>query len=451
MNEAVSFESLSWNAMQLSAKAIVDAADLAFLLWPDGQIAEASLGTRTGLEIDTNSLVNRDVAEIVHPQDAAQITDLVAKARNGQRPRPVKMRHSPLIQDGTVALYSAHMARDGKNIMLLGSALSAELALSAKAAHAEIAKHKSEDREISEARYRLLFESSSEGLLVVDRASGLIEQSNGNASALIGRSEGDLIGTPLWSHFADDPDDLPNVGDTSSEFLKLKARLSATGETVRLTAHTVRSFLGTMLIVRLNRIRAPERSQNDDRNAPAVELLRRTSVPVLLTDKTGKIGWCNTAFAALVSNTRIVGAPVAEVLGISSHALDLVLHQANTHGRAPTSLSSLDSRLAIAEDAHLTIVSIPDNTAGSYGFLVHMMDKEKSEPGNIARPETSALAGLVGEAPLKDLVRKSTTVIERGCIEAALRLTGNNRAAAANALGLSRQSLYLKIREHNLG
>ena len=48
--------------------------------------------------------------------------------------------------------------------------------------------------------------------------------------------------------------------------------------------------------------------------------------------------------------------------------------------------------------------------------------------------------------PLKDLVRETTDVIEKLCIEAALELTGDNRASAAEVLGLSRQSLYVKLR-----
>lgn len=36
-------------------------------------------------------------------------------------------------------------------------------------------------------------------------------------------------------------------------------------------------------------------------------------------------------------------------------------------------------------------------------------------------------------------------VIEKICIEAALEITNNNRAAAADLLGLSRQSLYVKL------
>ena len=41
--------------------------------------------------------------------------------------------------------------------------------------------------------------------------------------------------------------------------------------------------------------------------------------------------------------------------------------------------------------------------------------------------------------------------MERLCIEAALELTGNNRASAAEVLGVSRQSLYSKLHRYGLG
>jgi len=53
--------------------------------------------------------------------------------------------------------------------------------------------------------------------------------------------------------------------------------------------------------------------------------------------------------------------------------------------------------------------------------------------------------------PLKELVRETADVIERLCISAALKLTGDNRATAAELLGLSRQSLYAKLRRYGLG
>jgi DNA-binding NtrC family response regulator len=60
------------------------------------------------------------------------------------------------------------------------------------------------------------------------------------------------------------------------------------------------------------------------------------------------------------------------------------------------------------------------------------------------------LTDLVGRVPLKSLVRDTADIIEKLCIEAALRLTDNNRASAADMLGLSRQSLYIKLRRFGI-
>ena len=48
------------------------------------------------------------------------------------------------------------------------------------------------------------------------------------------------------------------------------------------------------------------------------------------------------------------------------------------------------------------------------------------------------------------MVRDTTDVIERLSIEAALEITRDNRASAAEMLGLSRQSLYVKLRRYGL-
>ena len=90
------------------------------------------------------------------------------------------------------------------------------------------------------------------------------------------------------------------------------------------------------------------------------------------------------------------------------------------------------------------------------GQIVHLRDvgprvRPPSQAG--ARPTRSVeqLTELIGRVPLKDLVREATDAIERLCIEAALELSGDNRASAAEMLGLSRQSLYVKLRRYGLG
>jgi DNA-binding NtrC family response regulator len=70
-------------------------------------------------------------------------------------------------------------------------------------------------------------------------------------------------------------------------------------------------------------------------------------------------------------------------------------------------------------------------------------------PASEGLPRTvEQLTELIGRMPLKDIVRESTDLIERQCIEAALSYTSNNRASAAEILGLSRQSLYSKLHRH---
>jgi DNA-binding NtrC family response regulator len=57
---------------------------------------------------------------------------------------------------------------------------------------------------------------------------------------------------------------------------------------------------------------------------------------------------------------------------------------------------------------------------------------------------------LIGSQSLRDIVAKTTDVVEKMCIETAVELTSNNRVAAAEMLGLSRQSLYVKLRKYGL-
>ena len=78
-------------------------------------------------------------------------------------------------------------------------------------------------------------------------------------------------------------------------------------------------------------------------------------------------------------------------------------------------------------------------------------ERAATAPPRRLPPSLEHLSELIGRVALKDLVREATDVIERLCIEAALELTRDNRASAAEILGLSRQSLYIKLRRYGLG
>ena len=87
-----------------------------------------------------------------------------------------------------------------------------------------------------------------------------------------------------------------------------------------------------------------------------------------------------------------------------------------------------------------------------HGFSLRPVAARRPAAGTAAVARSAnELADLVGRMPLKDIVRESTDRIERLCIEAALAFTADNRASAAEILGLSRQSLYSKLHRHGLG
>ncbi len=89
-----------------------------------------------------------------------------------------------------------------------------------------------------------------------------------------------------------------------------------------------------------------------------------------------------------------------------------------------------------------------------YGFVIRPARRSAALPPSQLRelPRTAEqLTQLVGRVSLREIVAETTDVIERMCIEAALNLTGNNRASAAEVLGISRQSLYSKLNRHGVG
>jgi transcriptional regulator PpsR len=117
-------------------------------------------------------------------------------------------------------------------------------------------------------------------------------------------------------------------------------------------------------------------------------------------------------------------------------------------------MTTLRSEYGEAIDIELSGVAALDAKQPCLGFVIRRSAK-KSEP-RAPRPD-EPLAGsiqdmteLIGRVPLKDLVRETSDIIERLCIEAALKTTQGNRASAAELLGLSRQSLYVKLRRYGL-
>jgi transcriptional regulator PpsR len=105
-------------------------------------------------------------------------------------------------------------------------------------------------------------------------------------------------------------------------------------------------------------------------------------------------------------------------------------------------------------EVELSAVMAPSGPEPCIGLTVRDVGRRLAHGPQGARDLTLAveqLTGLVGRVSLRDLVRDTTDLVERHFIEAALELTGHNRTSAAEVLGVSRQSLYVKMRRYQLG
>ncbi|HBM14658.1 MAG TPA: transcriptional regulator PpsR, partial [Rhodospirillaceae bacterium] len=313
----------------------------------------------------------------------------------------------------------------------------------------------------AETRYRLLFQLASEAILILDAATNKVVEANPAACKLLLRDEKRLVGSSVASAF--DSDSRSRVQD-----LVTKIRDGATGETtsaVTAEGHADLTLAGsffrqdgnTFFLIRL--VAKDETSGGEassHTNNVVQNVMETLPEGFVVTDMNGEILKANDAFldmAQVGTEEQIKGRSINRWVGRSSVDLNVLMANLKEHGSVRFFATVLRNELGSSIDIEISAVSVEDGEIPCIGFIIRNLE------GRVTLPETRAgtgprsveqLSKLVGRVPLKDLVQESTDIIESMCIEAALELTGDNRASAAEMLGLSRQSLYVKLRRHGL-
>ncbi|WP_230207069.1 helix-turn-helix domain-containing protein [Novosphingobium sp. Gsoil 351] len=165
----------------------------------------------------------------------------------------------------------------------------------------------------------------------------------------------------------------------------------------------------------------------------------------------------NNAFVELAEAAtfdQLRGRALADFVGRPGIDLELIENQLTKHGFARNVGTVVRGRNGESEEpVELSAVRTGGETP-HYGFAIRQIGRRLRDlpPASQELPRSvEQLTELVGRVALKDIVRESTDLIERLCIEAALSYTSDNRASAAEVLGLSRQSLYSKLHRYGLG
>ena len=116
--------------------------------------------------------------------------------------------------------------------------------------------------------------------------------------------------------------------------------------------------------------------------------------------------------------------------------------------------TSLLHKLGEAVAVEVSVTPLSASGQDVFAFVFRALGGGTSERARsssmVSEDKARSLLELVGSSSLREILSETTEVVERMCIEAALDLTSNNRAAASEMLGLSRQSLYVKLRKYGL-
>jgi transcriptional regulator PpsR len=179
----------------------------------------------------------------------------------------------------------------------------------------------------------------------------------------------------------------------------------------------------------------------------------------VVTDSDGRIITGNAAFiemAQVATEEQARDQPLERWLGRPGVDLSVLLSNLRQRGSVRLFATTMRGEYGTSADVEVSAVSVMNGGKPCFGFAIrnvgHRLTTEPRTAAGRALPRSiEHVTELIGRVALKDLVREATDVIERLCIEAALELSGDNRASAAEILGLSRQSLYVKLRRYGLG
>ena len=449
-----------------AASLVAASSDVALIVDAQGTIRDTAFQSAELLGDlgESDGWVGRPLAATVAPDSRPKVEALLREAATTAEPKWRHVNHlTPEGRSVPVLYCGVQVGKDGR-IVLFGRDLRVMSALQQRLMNAQQSMERdySKLRDV-EMRYRLLFQLSSEAVLVLDPAKGRVLEANAAAQDLFGAGPDGpdgVVGSALADIFG--LDSLPALQAhlaavrAGARPEDTPARLRRGNEPVTVKASLFRQENATLFLMRISPLSAAVPALPDVKT----KLLRAVeSAPdgFVVTDHHGAVITANAAFldmAQLPDEHAARGQPLDRWVGASGVDLDVLTANLRDRGSVRFFTTTLRGEAGPPAQVEISAVSIRNGGHPCFGFAIRNVGPRLQTGTRAARQlprSVEQLSELIGRVSLKDLVREATEVIERLSIEAALELTNDNRASAAEMLGLSRQSLYVKLRRYGIG
>lgn len=448
-------------APETAGSLITASSDIALVLDREGVIVDVSLGTPELRREDCRSWIGRPWTEVVSVESRPKVQDLLKGAADeaaiqfrelnhplpGGTDLPVRYSAMQVGQDGTIVA----LGRDLRNL----AHLQQQLVEAQQAMEREYARLR-----MAETRYRMLFHLTSEPVVIVEATQLRVVEANPAAQQHLELPADKLTNTSILAGLA------PESGVALQGMLRTvqatgradetEIALASGGKRFRALASAFRQDQAGYLLIRLTPL-AGEGSAGSGFESRILGLLEHLPDGFVVISPELKILEANRAFldlAQLSSKHQALGEPLDMWLGRPGIDLQLLMVTLTEHGVVRNFNTIVRGQFGTVEEVEISAVPALSGSTPSYGFVIRSLGVRNALAGQRGRGlprSVEHLTELVGRVSLRELVRETTDVIEKLCIEAALELSKDNRASAANMLGLSRQSFYAKLRRHGLG
>ncbi|MFN3937810.1 MAG: transcriptional regulator PpsR [Gemmobacter sp.] len=446
---------------ELLTEIVSSAADISLLISAGGEILSVLPNPALDTFGDLKRWEGRKIESVLTVESVGKLharLESLRKAGSGAG-LAVELTHA----DGQVpdfpVRYSMHLV-PGDATLLLGRDLRPVAEMQQRLVQAQMALERDyEAQREMEARYRVVVETTRDAFVLVSMSSGRILDLNQAAAILLGGQKADLTGALIAQEFE---------GRRRGEFLESMANLAVGDASSPVELVARRSQKRLLVSPRVFRA-AGERSmlcrlEDAASAAPVVDDLAESLGRLFLegvdgivfTDADGTVRAANDAFLNMIdapSVAMVRGRSLADFLARGAVDLKVLLDNARRAG----SLRLYTTRLVTDLSGQIAVemAATWQNERNGGGLMLVIRDVSRAEalrrPGfGVSEDGGRSVMELVGTSTLREIVAETTDVVERMCIETAVELTRNNRVAAADMLGLSRQSLYVKLRKFGL-
>lgn len=449
-------------APEMLGDIIAALADIALVIDGTGQIASVITSPEIGSYDDVARWENRDVREILLKESIPKFDRAITSFNNGNVSlQPTQLNHKDELREwGFPVNYTFHSVGPDGSILMLGRDLRPISEMQQQLVKAQMALEQDyEQQREYDTRFHVLMETSRDAFVFVSQGSGRVVEANSLAARLLGRERNDVIGTAFAQEFD---------GRRKSEMMEaLSAAALAEGpanitaqtrkgnKTVRLHPTLFRASGERVLLCRID--------QNDVETGVNSELPRNLSGlfekgadAIAFTDAEGNLVSVNEAFLELTNAAHalnVKGRSLGDYLNRGHVDLRVLLENSARSGHIRLYSTKMAGDYGASRVVEISATYLNDPENPGYAFILRdasRADAIRVTPAPAGEENVKSVMELVGSATLKEIVAETTDVVERMCIETAIELTSNNRVAAAEMLGLSRQSLYVKLRKYTL-